>query len=199
MLRCSTLIIALLLYTAHTFAQVAPSEDFLGLLDAADLQLGIAPDNTYRELPLFNRFDEDAQHFDMAFEDRKSRIEVRYLVDLMPEGSDLAVVPHVLAMTLAMNLATNDEDSYMTARYLDGEELAAYHADFATMINFVPNERHSRMPHGQLIAMYREGRGMAYICLFFKKANDALDEYNRSLTFEEDKPVTPSTMTTKGQ
>lgn len=198
MLRCFTLIIALLLFTAHTFAQVTPSEDFLGLLDAADLQLGIAPDNTYRELPLHNRFDDDAQHFDMAFADRRSRIEVRYLVDLIPEGSDLEVVPHVLAMTLAMNLATNDEDSYMTARYLDGEELAVYGADFATMVNFVPNERHTRKPHGQLVALYRAGKGMAYICIFFDKANDALELHQRSLTFMP-LPMERSKLTTKGQ
>jgi len=131
--------------------------------------------------PAVNSF----QPVDFAVQIRKEDLQIRYLlvpvVDVDDERSD---IPQIQAATLAMHLADNEEDSYISTHQLDPGLLdSVYHADWGETYFFHPKPGFSTAKNCQLLAIFREGVAMAYIMLLFDEAPLTLPEHTRTLRF----------------
>ncbi|WP_116107555.1 hypothetical protein [Lewinella sp. IMCC34191] len=172
----------LLLHSGSSlFAQMDLPPDFLARLDSLDMRFNAPLDSDYREKTLRdeNRWLED--HYTMS--SRREKLEIRF--HLVPEqkGDRYYGLPHLAATTLAMNLGSNDEDAVTAVHSFGTEEMAIYNADWGRMYTFRPKRSFSNKEQAQLIALYREGRGLAYTILLFDDAPDTLDGRQVSLRF----------------
>ncbi len=162
-------------------AQVDLPGDFLVRLDSLDIRFNAPLDSDYKEKTLRdeNRWLED--HYTMT--SRREKLEVRFHIVPEHEGDRYYGLPHLAATTLAMNLGSNDEDAVTAVHSFGTEEMAVYNADWARMYTFRPKRSFSDKEQAQLIALYREGRGLAYTILLFDDAPDTLDGRQLSLRF----------------
>ena len=161
-------------------AQLDLPTDFQQLLDSMDVRFTPPLDSDYREAL---RHDNDylADHYSVR--SRSERLELRFHLRPENETDHYYRRPHMAATTLAMNLSSNDEDAVTAVHSFDDEELDLYRADWAKMYTFRPKRSYSSREQAQLIAVYREGRGMAYTVLLFDEAPLALEERQLSLRF----------------
>lgn len=122
-----------------------------------------------------------ADHLVLYSKDEK--LEMRF--HLRPErpNDPLAGMPHLRIHTLAANLGSNDEDAVTTVHSFGEEELAAVNADWARMYTFRPKRSYSDYRHAQLVALYREGRGLAYTILLFDKTPPSIEDRQLALRF----------------
>lgn len=170
----------LLLLSAQGSAQVDLPPDFQRLLDSLDVRFTAPLDSDYRESL---RHDNDYLADDFAMYSRRERLELRF--HLRPEvvSDRYYQLPHIAATTLAMNLGSNDEDAVTAVHSFSEEELDFYGADWARMFTFRPKRSFSDKQQAQLIALYREGRGLAYTILLFNRAPVTLEGRQMSLRF----------------
>ncbi|NJB86468.1 hypothetical protein GGR26_002236 [Lewinella marina] len=171
----------LLLFAAALPAQMDLPPDFITRLDSMDIRFTAPLDSDFRETTLRNenRWLED--HYAMA--SRREKLELRFHLRPEHEGDRYYQLPHLAATTLAMNLGSNDEDAVTAVHSFGEEELALYGADWARMYTFRPKRSFSDKEQAQLIALYREGRGLAYTILLFDKAPETLEGRQLSLRF----------------
>ncbi|MGB3800731.1 MAG: hypothetical protein WA952_13025 [Lewinella sp.] len=172
----------LLLLTGSTLvAQIDLPPDFMVRLDSLDMRFNAPLDSDYREKTLRdeNRWLDD--HYTMS--SRREKLEIRFHLDPEQLGDRYYGLPHLAATTLAMNLGSNDEDAVTAVHSFGTEEMAIYNADWARMYTFRPKRSFSNKEQAQLIALYREGRGLAYTILLFDDAPDTLDGRQLSLRF----------------
>ena len=169
-----------LLLATHCTAQIDLPPDFQQLLDSLDVRFTAPLDSDYRESL---RHDNDYLADDFAMGSRRERLELRF--HLRPEvaGDRYYRLPHLAAATLAMNLGSNDEDAVTAVHSFSDEELDFYGADWARMFTFRPKRSFSDKQQAQLIALYREGRGLAYTILLFDRAPSTLEGRQMSLRF----------------
>jgi hypothetical protein len=176
-----TLFLSLFLLSAvPCTAQIDLPPDFQQLLDSLDVRFTAPLDSDYRESL---RHDNDYLADDFAINSRRERLELRF--HLRPEvvGDRYYQLPHLAATTLAMNLGSNDEDAVTAVHSFGTEEMALYNADWARMFTFRPKRSFSDKQQAQLIALYREGRGLAYTVLLFNRAPSTLEGRRMSLRF----------------
>lgn len=114
---------------------------------------------------------------------RREKLEMRFYLQPDREDDRYFQLPHIAAATLAMNLGSNDEDAVTAVHGFDDEELALYQADWARMYTFRPKRAFSDKQQAQMIAIYHEGRGMAYTFLLFDRPPDTLEGRQLTLRF----------------
>lgn len=155
--------------------------EFVARLDSVDVQFTAPLDSDYREATLRSDCPYLPEHF--ALRSRRENLELRF--HLRPERLDDLYYgrPHLAATTVAMNLGSNDEDAVTAVHQFGDEELAIFNADWARMYTFRPKRSFSSRQQAQLVALYREGRGMAYTVLLFDDAPDTLEGRQLSLRF----------------
>ncbi|PPK88439.1 hypothetical protein CLV84_1406 [Neolewinella xylanilytica] len=171
----------LLLTSLAGSAQIDLPPEFLLRLDSLDMRFNAPLDSDYREKTFRdeNRWLED--HYTMT--SRREKLELRFHIVPEHEGDRYYGLPHLAATTLAMNLGSNDEDAVTAVHSFGTEEMALYNADWARMYTFRPKRSFSDKEQAQMIALYREGRGLAYTILLFDDAPDTLDGRQLSLRF----------------
>ncbi|WP_116126485.1 hypothetical protein [Lewinella sp. IMCC34183] len=171
----------LFLLSTPLMAQLDLPADFQARLDGMDIRFNAPLDSDFRERTLRqdNRWLED--HFAMT--SRSEKLELRFHLLPEHEGDTYYQMPHLAATTLAMNLGSNDEDAVTAVHSFGEEELILYGADWARMYTFRPKRSFSDKEQAQLIALYREGRGLAYTILLFDKAPITLEGRQLSLRF----------------
>ena len=174
------LLFPLLLLSTLLSAQLDLPADFQQLLDSMDVRYTPPLDSDYREAL---RQDNDylADHYSVR--SRSERLELRFHLRPENETDQYYRRPHMAATALAMNLSSNDEDAVTAVHGFDDEELDLYRADWAKMYTFRPKRSFSDRQQAQLIALYREGRGMAYTVLLFDEAPIELEDRQLSLRF----------------
>ena len=175
------LLLILALTGASLPAQLDLPPDFLARLDSLDMRFNAPLDSDYREKNLRddNRWLDD--HYTMT--SRREKLEIRFHPVPEHEGDRYYGLPHLAATTLAMNLGSNDEDAVTAVHSFGTEEMAVYNADWVRMYTFRPKRSFSDKEQAQMIACYREGRGLAYTILLFDDAPDTLDGRQLSLRF----------------
>ena len=173
---CCLLVLAL-----PVAAQMDLPADFLARLDSLDLRFNAPLDSDFREQTLRNDNRWLSDHYTMT--SRREKLEIRFFIAPEHEGDRYAGLPHLAATTLAMNLGSNDEDAVTAVHSFGEEDMALYNADWARMYTFRPKRSFSDKEQAQLIALYREGRGLAYTILLFDRAPDTLDGRQLSLRF----------------
>ena len=170
-----------LLTTLTLSAQLELPVDFAARLDSLDIRFNAPLDSDYREKTLRNHNRWLADHYTMT--SRREKLEIRFFIAPEHPGDRYAGLPHLAATTLAMILGSNDEDAVTAVHSFGEDDMAIYNADWARMYTFRPKRSFSDKEQAQLIALYREGRGLAYTILLFDHAPDTLDGRQRSLRF----------------
>ncbi|CAH0999157.1 hypothetical protein LEM8419_00454 [Neolewinella maritima] len=176
----SLLLSLLVLLTTTLPAQLDLPVEFSALLDVLDVRFTAPLDSDYREAL---RHDNDYLQDDYSMRSRREKLELRFHLQPEDEADRYYQRPHLAATTLAMNLGSNDDDAVTAVHSFDEEELALYNADWARMYTFRPKRSFSDKQQAQLIALYREGRGMAYTVLLFDDAPNTLEGRQLSLRF----------------
>jgi hypothetical protein len=161
--------------------QIVPDTAFARLLTAMQLEIIQPLESDYR---LVRTTENDLLACPLAIRSRREKLEIRFAVRPAAEMGYLADAPHVAAGTLAANLASNDEDAFLAVHSLAAEAVRElYGADWLKIYTFPPKRSFSESENCQMIALYREGIGMAYIFLLFNRAPDLLDARANALRF----------------
>lgn len=176
-----TLILLILLAIATPMAAQMPlTPEFSALLDSLDVRVNHPFNADFKLKPLAEN---DYLADQLVAYSKDEKLEVRF--HLRPETEDDLYYrrPHLRAGLLVMNLASNDEDAVTTVHSFGEEEMAIFNADWARMYTFRPKRSYSPMPNAQLIATYKEGRGLAYTILLFDHAPPTLEGRQLLLRF----------------
>ena len=153
-------------------------EDFSTL--ATDMAVDfMAPlDAGYRDV---RTFPNPHQKYEFAIRSRKEKLEIRYHLEPEVDNQPMTRIPHVRCMQMIANVASNEEDTRVSALSLpDSIRLDQLNADWAKVFFFTPKKTFSTRYTCQMLAMYKEGRGMVFAYLLFNKPPMELD--NRLLT-----------------
>ena len=95
-------------------------------------------------------------------------------------------IPHVRCMQMIANVASNEEDTRVSALSLpDSIRLDQLNADWAKVFFFTPKKTFSTRYTCQMLAMYKEGRGMVFAYFLFNKPPMELDSRLLTVRFED--------------
>jgi len=141
---------------------------FTLLLGEAGLDYLQPSDAGYREIKTAkNKF----QHCDFALYSRQEKLEIRFLIEPVRDTNAI-LNPQLRCMGLITHLATNDEEAAIAVHHIPG---APYNADWVKAFFFQPKPVFGEWQHCKMLAIYKEGRGMAFVFYFFNEAVEALD------------------------
>ncbi|MFK7807752.1 MAG: hypothetical protein AB8F74_08155 [Saprospiraceae bacterium] len=137
--------------------------------------------------PLENRFKlkEDLQDFqpsDVSMIDKNGNLEIRFFIDT----SASVLFPHINTMSFLTNLATNSQETVVSLLPI-AEDIVRldYKAQWACQAFFRPKDSFSNKAHCKLIAIYKEGKAVAYMTLLFDDVSLDLEPYEFFLTFDD--------------
>jgi hypothetical protein len=180
------LLFACIFHFNSLHAQIA-TEDIV-LLKLAEMQLQwLAP--TDAGFKMLSTKKHSFQATDWAIRSRKEGLEIRYLLD--PEVLPTTYLsPKVHATRLALHLATNNEDYVIAEHDIDENSLTnQYHADWGRRYFFKPKDLFSHKANAEIIALYKEGKGLAYIIFLFDTPPPSLEYHQFGLQFMADREV----------
>ncbi|MBX2877726.1 MAG: hypothetical protein KTR30_36740 [Saprospiraceae bacterium] len=172
------------LATSMPAQRVDLSEDFTAL--ASDMAVDfMAPlDAGYKDV---RAFPNPHQNYELAIRSRKEKLEIRYHLEPEREGNPMTRIPHVRCMQMIANIASNEEDTRVSALSLpDSISLDLLNADWAKVFFFTPKKTFSHRLTCQMLAMYKEGKGMVFAYLLFNKPPLELDSRLLTVRFEEE-------------
>lgn len=158
-------------------------EDFINL--AADMSVDfMAPlDAGYKDV---RTYPNPHQNYEFAIRSRKEKLEIRYHLEPEDEGKPMTRIPHVRCMQMIANVASNEEDTRVSALSLpDSISLNQLNADWAKVFFFTPKKTFSTRYTCQMLAMYKEGRGMVFAYFLFNKPPMELDNRLLTVRFED--------------
>jgi hypothetical protein len=161
-------------------AQLPLTPGFEALLDSIDVRVNHPFDDGFK---LLENPENDYLEDQLTVYSKAEKLEMRF--HLRPENErDLYYQrPHLRASMLVLNLGSNDEDAVTAVHSFGEEELAVVNADWARMWTFRPKRSYSSRPTAQLIAAYKEGRGLIYTVLLFNEAPETLEGRQMMLRF----------------
>ena len=177
-----------------TWASVAMSQSivfpphFEQLLTAAGIDFFEPADAPYRDLkPHKNRLEK----YDFGIVSKEEKLEIRYSIKPYKTDEFLSQNPHLLTMRAVASIATNEEDYIISALEMGQQALQNdFNADWGMTYFFTPKKEFSRLPHCRMIALYKEGKGTAFVFYLFDDANnEALDTRYFALRFLKDTVV----------
>lgn len=164
-------------------AQLPITPEFNALLDSFNLRLNHSADDDFKLKP---NPENDYLADQLTVYSKDEKLEMRFHLRPENERDIYYQRPHMRTSMLVLNLASNDEDAVTTVHAFDDEELLTYGADWAKMYTFRPKRSYSPHATAQLIALYKQGRGLAYTVLLFDKAPETLEDRQFSLGFRAD-------------
>ena len=174
------LLLCLLLAAAPLSAQTEPPADFSVLLDSLGLTLNLPADHDFRVRP---NAENDYLASQYTLVSRRAKTELRF--HLVPESETDFYYrrPHLRTGLLQVNLGSNAENAVTAVHSFGEEELAVLNADWARMYTFRPKTAYAGRRQAQLVALYREGRGLAYVVILFDKAPGSVEDLQLALNF----------------
>lgn len=167
-------------YSVQLSAQLPVSVEFSELLSETALQLEHPQDAAFKLKPNPKN---DYLKDQLTLYSKEEKLEMRFHIVPETENDIYYQRPHMRASLLVMNLGSNAEDAVTTVHSFDEEELAVLNADWARMYTFRPKTSYSPHAHAQLIASYKQERGLAYTVLLFDKAPGTLEDRQLVLRF----------------
>ncbi len=162
-------------------AQRELPSDFQARLDQAGLSFIYPLDAGYK-----SRRNAPSPYFESHYtlRSRKEKMEIRYHIQPFDANDPTADLPHINASRLLLHLASNDGDKLMSGINLSEEVLQEdYQADWGKLFNFQPKSGFSRYQHCQMLALFLEGKGMAYVLFLFDDAPPTLEYRKQALEF----------------
>lgn len=181
---CSLFCIATFLPLDTQAQQVALSEEFNELLARVDADVILPVEAAYRDIrPLKNRW----MDYDFSIRSRKEKMEIRYKVLPFKKENRTFYAPHVKAMQVMMQVATNDQEAVVSALSLSEKSLKEdYRADWGKLFTFQPKEEFSNKQTCQMITLFREGRGMVFLFFLFNRPPSQLNYRHLALSFADE-------------
>lgn len=176
------LLLPLFLFTFFPLllAQLPLTPEFEILLDSLDVRVNHPFDDGFK---LLDNPENDYLEDQLAVYSKEEKLEMRFHIRPESERDLYYRRPHLRASMLVMNLGSNDEDAVTAVHSFGEEELAVMNADWARMWTFRPKRSYSHRPTAQLIAAYKEGRGLIYTVLLFDKAPETMEGRQMMLRF----------------
>ena len=180
--RCAVLLCCcLFLFVSPVRGQVDLSPSFQTKLEAAGLEFIEPLEARYKDIRVVRNAFLD---YDFAMRSRREGLEIRYYID--PAGPGATAVPHVEAVRLLMHLASNEERYIMSGVDVKDFDLKEqFNADWGKVFFFTPKETFSPRRQCKMLALFREGYGMAFVFFLFNEAGPALDHRFYALRFQE--------------
>ncbi|PHI18229.1 hypothetical protein CEQ90_19025 [Lewinellaceae bacterium SD302] len=120
-----------------------------------------------------------------AIGSKKEKLEIRYYLQTEKELGHFSGMPHVATGRFLMDVGSNDEDAQTTVHSFQGEQLETYNADWSKLFTFQPKYEFAAYEYAQLVALYKEGRGLIWVILLFNKPPDTLDARQLAARFLE--------------
>ncbi|MEM6378485.1 MAG: hypothetical protein AAF705_09735 [Bacteroidota bacterium] len=159
------------------------NEEFGKSLQMLNAEVLLPLDGDYRAFIPDNNF---TQNCPWALRSRKERLEIRYLTSPFTTQKRAQKYPSIAAHRLAMHVCSNEEDAIITARDLSKhEQEVLYNADWGRVYIFPPKTDFSSFAFCKMIALYKEGKGMAYIFNLFDNPSPNIDSRLYSFRFIE--------------
>lgn len=172
-----------LVWSTSNIAQLALDERFSNLLKSAGLELLEPLEAKYKAVPVYKN---TYQTCDYTIRSRKEKLEISYLIKPFEENKAALFAPHVQCMRMVTHLATNREDALISWHGIEESVLKEdFNADWGQVIFFQPKRDFSSKTHCKMLAMYREGKGMAFVFFLFDEASQGLDKRFVALRFTE--------------
>jgi hypothetical protein len=171
-------------FSLRLSAQVELSAGVQQKLDEARIEFLEPLEATYKDIRMVRN---DYLDYDFAIRSRREQIEIRFLIEPLKESNPVAYAPHVRTVRMLMHLARNDDAFVMSGidvRETDLQE--QFNADWGKIFFFTPKEGFSRYKECKMVALFREGQGMAYVFFLFDKPSRALDNRFYALRFMDE-------------
>ncbi len=158
---------------------------FQNLLSEVGVDLNAPRDAAYRDIRVIKN---DYQDYQLAIFSKREDLEIRYAIQPFEEHHPFSANPHVLTMRSITSVATNDPEKAISAIPLDKLSLKQdFNADWGMIYFFQPKEKFAYYKHCRMLALYKEGKGTAFVYfLFDESSNRALDYRYYALRFLED-------------
>lgn len=166
-------------------AQIDLSDHFNDLLEAADMEFLEPVEARYKAIRIGKNL---FQSYDFAIRSRKEKIEIRYLIEPYDEKNPIADIPHLASIRLLTHLASNSEEAgVITGLDIEAKKLKTdFNADWGKTFFFKTKNSFSTKSHCKMLALFREGRGMAYVFFLFDKVTEDLDRRFLALRFKDE-------------
>lgn len=178
------IIASFLLLCTCVRAQIPTTPAFETVLDSIGVSIIQPLSGSFRVSPLQkNDYLDDL----LRVYSKEEKLEIRFALRAVPPTDVYRQMPSMLAGTLAVNLGSNDEDAVTSVHSFGAEELAVFNADWAAMYTFRPKRSYSERTNAQLVAIYKDGIGMAYTILLFDKTPPTIEDRQLSLSFSKRK------------
>ena len=161
-------------------AQIEIPADFEALLQKTGVEIFFPLESTYRN---WGSGENEWLNCEFAIRSRKEKIEIRYHLQPYLDSDPTADLPHLNCMRLLTHLASNDEDAVIAAHVLSDTDLEDYRADWGKLYFFRPKRSFGDYANCQLLALYREGVGMACVFYFFDEPSVNLEDRLREIRF----------------
>lgn len=181
-MRILILALSMLFTGVPVRAQLRLSPDFVRLLETSGLDFFQPLDGRYTSQAYLKN---DLLSADFIIRSRREKLEIRYNVFPDDPYSDSDDLPHIRAVQMATHLASNDDDSIITALALEDHDLGEerFNADWGKLFYFRPKSGFSIREHCQMLVLYKAGRGTVFVFYLFDEAGEALDRRFFSLAF----------------
>lgn len=183
MKRFTWTIVLLLLVLPFLKAQkkINLNEEFGAALQLLNAEVMPPLDGDYR---VFRPSENFTQNCQWALRSRKEKLEIRYIASPFTKQKRSQAYPSLAAHRLAMHICSNEEDAMITARDLtEHEQEVLYNADWGRVYIFPPKLDFSPYTYCKMIALYKEGKGMAYIFNLFDNPSPNIDSRLYSFRF----------------
>lgn len=156
---------------------------FNELLSQVGIEFHEPADAGYKDI---RTIENEYQEYEFAIWSRKEKLEMRYAVLPYDEKDVFSANPHILTARALTSIATNEEDSNISAIQLTEKALERdFNADWGMVYFFKPKIGFSAHAHCRMVALYKEDRGTVLIFHLFEKAsNEALDTRYYALRFK---------------
>ena len=178
-LRLLSCCLLLFIFSSNTFTQVKMSKSFQLKSTQMDLEFLAPLENSYKKIKASESIIVD---FDFEIKAKKGDLKIGFA--LFPEGKNALTFPHIKVSNMAFSAATNqDQEARLVLHEMSKEDLESYHADWGAIVFFQPKKIFSDKDHCKMLALYREGKGLAYVFYLFDEASEEIDLQGNCLSF----------------
>lgn len=168
---------------ATSAAQIDLTEDFTTLTTEMGVDFMAPLDAGYKDIRTYAN---PHQAYELAIRSRREKLEIRYHLEPEIDDQPMTRIPHVRCLQMIANVASNEDDTRVSALSLpDSVSLEMLNADWAKVFFFTPKKSFSSRLTCQMLAMYKEGRGMVFAYFLFNKPPIELDSRLLTVRFED--------------
>ena len=160
-------------------AQPSVEDEFRAALEKLNAEVMPPLDGDYKAWrPLKNL----TQNSDWAIRSRKEKLEIRFLTSTVSDNQPTMKYPSIAAHRLALHICSNEENTGISARDLtEHEQEDLFNADWGRIYIFRPKLDFAQNAYCKMVALHKEGKGMAYIFYLFDEPSPNID--NRLYAF----------------